>query len=121
MGIYQSSGRTRDPLGVVCVLVGGIGAAASAVLWAYQYDPGGLLVRSVASRLGPGLGLGDGLILFAAICGIFAVALAIAGSVGGSTKGASVVAIVLGVTALSYPTLTWLRVFTRPLLHHSLP
>jgi hypothetical protein len=120
MGIYQSSGRTRDPLGVVCVLVGAIGAAASAVLWAYQYGPGGLLIRSVASKLGPGLGLGDGLILFAAVCGIFAVGMAIAGSIGGSTRGASVVAIVLGVLALSYPTLTWLQVITRP-LHHSLP
>jgi hypothetical protein len=120
MGLYQSSGRTRDPLSVVCVLVGAIGAASSTILWAYQYDPGGALVRSFASRLGPGLGLGDGLILFAAICGVFAVAMAIAGSLGGSTRGASVVAIVLGVLALSYPVLTWLRVFTRPLMHHSL-
>jgi hypothetical protein len=101
--------------------MGLIGAACSAVLWAYQYDPGGPLVRSVASRLGPGLGLGDGLVLFAAICGLFAVVLAIAGSAGGRTRGASVVAIVLGVLALSYPILIWLRVFTRPLLHRSLP
>jgi hypothetical protein len=120
MGIYQSSGRTRNPLGVVSVIVGIGGAAASAVLWAYQYDPGGALVRSLASRLGPGLVLGDRLVFFAAICGIFAVTMAIAGSMGGSSRGSAVVAIVLGVMALSYPALTWLQVFTRPLLHHNL-
>ncbi len=120
MGIYQSSGRTRNPLGVVSVVVGIIGAAASAVLWAYQYDPRGSLVRSFASRFGPGLLLGDRLVFFAAICGAFAVIMAIAGSMGGSSRGSAVVSIVLGVMALSYPALTWLQVFTRPLLHHTL-
>ena len=120
MGIYQSSGRTRNPLGVVSVIVGIVGAAASAVLWAYQYDPRGALVRSFASRLGPGLVLGDRLVFFAAICGVFAVSMAIAGSMGGSSRGSAVISIVLGVMALSYPALTWLQVFTRPLLHHTL-
>ena len=63
MGIYQSSGRTRNPLGVVSVVMGVVGAAASVILWAYQYDPSGPLVRSVASRLGPGLASGDALVL----------------------------------------------------------
>jgi hypothetical protein len=121
MGIYQSSGRTRNPVGIVSVIVGIGGAVASAVLWAYQYDPRGALVRSVASRLGPGLVLGDRLLFFAAICGALAVIMAIAGSMGGSSRGSAVVAIVLGVMALSYPVLTWLQVYTRPLLHHTLP
>jgi hypothetical protein len=120
MGIYQSSGRTRNPLGVVSVIVGIVGAAASVVLWAYQYDPQGALVRSFAYRLGPGLVLGDRLVVVAAICGAFAVFTAIAGSMGGSSRGSAVVSIVLGVIALSYPALTWLQVFTRPLLHHTL-
>jgi len=121
MGIYQSSGRTRNPLGAVSVCVGAVGALASAILWAYQFDPNGPLVRSVAERLGPGLATGDALVLFAAIFGGLAVVSGIATSMGGSTKGSSVFAIVLGVFALSYPVLTWLQVFTRPLLHHSLP
>jgi hypothetical protein len=121
MGIYQSSGHTRNPLGAVSLLVGIVGAFASAILWAYQYDPDGPLVRSVASRLGPGLASGDALVLFAAVFGAFAVMSAIAVSVGGSTKASSVVAIVLGVFALSYPVLSWFKVFTRPLLHHTLP
>ncbi|MGZ5301737.1 MAG: hypothetical protein ACXWEJ_07930 [Actinomycetota bacterium] len=121
MGIYQSSGRTRNPLGVVSVFVGIVGAAASVLLWAYRYDPEGSLVRSIASRLGPGFAFGDTLVLFAAIFGALAVISAIAVSVGGSTRASSVVATVLGVVALSYPVLIWFKVFTRPLIRHALP
>ncbi|MGZ5298798.1 MAG: hypothetical protein ACXWDU_03900 [Actinomycetota bacterium] len=121
MGIYQSSGRTRNPLGVVSVFVGIVGAAASVLLWAYRYDPEGPLVRSIASRLGPGFAFGDTLVLFAAIFGALAVISAIAVSVGGSTRASSVVATVLGVVALSYPVLIWFKVFTRPLIRHALP
>jgi hypothetical protein len=120
MGIYQSSGRTRNPLGAVSVFVGVVGAVASAVLWANQYDPGSPLVRSFYSTLGPGLASGDALMLFAAIFGGLAVISAIAVSVGGSTRASSVVAIVLGVVALSYPVLGWFKVVTRP-LRHALP
>jgi hypothetical protein len=121
MGIYQSSGRTRNPLGVVSVFVGVVGAVASIVLWAYQFDPGGPLVRSFASKLGPGLASGDALVLFAAVFGGLAVISAIAVSVGGSTRASSVLAVVLGVVALSYPVLSWFKVFTRPLLRNALP
>ena len=117
MGIYQSSGHTRNPLGTVSVVVGVVGALASAVLWAYHYDPGGPFVRSIASKLGPGLALGDGIVLLAAICGGLAIAMAIAGSIGGSTKGSSAIAIVFGVIALSYPVLSWLKVLSRPVLN----
>lgn len=120
MGIYQSSGRTRNPLGALAVVVGVVGAGASVILWAYQYDPGGVLVRSVASKLGPGLLLGDSLVLFAAIFGTIAVVSAVALSVGGSTRATSVLAIILGVVALSYPVLQWFDVFTRPLLRNRL-
>lgn len=121
MGIYQSSGRTRNPLGAVSVFVGIVGAIASVILWAYQFDPNGPLVRSLAERLGPGLASGDALVVFAAIFGALAVISAIAVSVGGTTRASSVVAVVLGVIALSYPVLSWFKVFTRPLLRHTLP
>jgi hypothetical protein len=121
MGIYQSSGRTRNPLGAVSVFAGIVGAMASVVLWAYQYDPEGALVRSFTSKLGPGLASGDALVLFAAVFGGLAVVSAIAVSVGGSTRASSVFAIVLGVVALSYPVLSWFKVFTRPLLRHAMP
>jgi hypothetical protein len=121
MGIYQSSGHTRNPLGVVSVSVGIVGAAASAILWAYQYDPNGPLVRSLAERLGPGLASGDALVLFAAIFGTFAVVSAIALSVGGSARASTFVAVAIGVFALSYPVLSWLKGLTRPLLRHGLP
>jgi hypothetical protein len=120
MGIYQSSGHTRNPLGSVAVLVGAVGALASVTLWAYQYDPHGPLVRSIASSLGPGFAFGDTLVVFAAVFGALAVISAIALSIGGTTRASSVVATLLGVIALSYPLLTWFRVFTRPLFKHAL-
>jgi len=120
VGIYQSSGRTHDPLGAIAIVVGIVGAGASVILWAYQFDPRGALVRSVASKLGPGFVLGDTLVLFAAIFGTIAVVSAIALSVGGNTRATSVLAIVLGVIALSYPVLQWFKVFTRPLLRNGL-
>ena len=116
MGIYQSSGHTRNPLGVVSVFVGIVGALISGVLWAYHFDPNGPFVQSIASKLGPGLAFGDGMVILAAICGGLAIAMAIAGSVGGSTKGSSAIAIVFGVIALSYPVLSWLRLLSRPVL-----
>lgn len=118
MGIYQSSGRSTNPLGFFSVLIGAFGAGASVVLWAYQYDPHGALVSSIASKLGPGFALGDGLVLTALICGLFTVGLAIVGALGGSLKGSAVVSIVLGVVALSYPVLTKLDVVARPLVRH---
>jgi hypothetical protein len=121
MGIYESSGHTQNPLGALSVFAGIVGAVASVILWAYQLDPDGPLVRSFASKLGPGLGSGDALVLFAAVFGAIAVISAIAVSVGGSTRGSSVAAIVLGVVALSYPLLTWFKVFTRPFLQHGMP
>jgi len=118
MGIYQSSGRAANPLGVVSVLVGAVGAVVSVVLWAYQYDPRGAFVRSISAKLGPGLALGDGLVTTALVCGAASVAMAIAGSLGGRLRGSAIMAIVLGVIALSYPILTKLDIVTRPLIHH---
>jgi hypothetical protein len=57
------------------------------------------------------------MMLVAAICGGLAIAMAITGSVGGSTKGSSAIAIVFGVIALSYPVLSWFKVLSRPVLH----
>ncbi len=117
MGIYQSSGRTRNPLGAISVMVGMVGAARRDPV-GVPVRPDGALVRSVASssvrdwsgrRAGPvrrGLRHHRG-------------GLGVALSVGGNA-GVSVVAIVLGVIALSYPVLQWFKVVTRPLLRNGL-
>jgi len=102
MGIYQSSGRAANPLGVVSILIGAVGAIAS----------------SVSARMGSAFVSGDGLMTTALVCGAAAVAMAIAGSLGGRLRGSAVVSIVLGVLALSYPILTKLDIVTRPLIHH---
>ena len=86
-----------------------------------QYDPSGALVRSVASKLGPGLVLGDALVLFAAVFGTLAVVSADRRCRWVGARGRPrFVAIVLGVIALSYPVLQWFKVFTRPLLRTGL-
>ena len=122
MGIYQSSGRTRNPLGVVSVVVGIVGAAASIILWAYQYDPD-RSARSVG-RVEAG------------------ARPRVRGRTGAVRRGLRGVRGHLGdrgvdgwepardppsspsssaSIALSYPVLSWFKVFTRPLLRHNLP
>lgn len=117
MGIYQSSGRTQNPLGFVSVVLGAAGALASVVLWVYQYDPRSSLVNAIAARLGPGLVLGDGLVTVSLVSGALAMGLAVVGSLGGRLRSSAVITMVLGVIALSYPLLSKLQVVTRPLVH----
>ena len=73
MGIYQSSGRTRNPLGALAVADGDARRRRVGGPVGLPVDPSGALVRSVASKLGPGFVLGDTLVLFATIFGIIAV------------------------------------------------
>lgn len=115
MGIYGSSGRTHNPLAVLALLVGVVGAACSLVLWLFQANPDGELIGTIASRLGAGALVGDRLLVIALVCGGVAVGLAIVGSLGGRMGGSGVVAVVLGAIALSFPILSSLDVITRPL------
>jgi hypothetical protein len=115
MGIYQSSGQTRDPLGIVALGVGALAAACAVVMWAYQVDPHGALVRSVSARLGAGALLGDRLVMVALVGGGIAVALGVIASLGGRAKGTAVAALVLGAIGLSYPILASLDLIRRPL------
>lgn len=115
MGIYESSGRTHDPLGIVALGAGAVSAASGLIMWAYQLDPNGALVRSVSARLGAGALLGDRLVMIDLIAGAAAVGLAVIASMGGRAKGTAVAALVLGVIGLSYPILSSLDVIRRPL------
>jgi hypothetical protein len=59
--------------------------------------------------------LSSQLVLLAAVLGVMAVVSGILSSLGGRAGGAVIVALVLGVVALSYPVLSWLNVVTGPL------
>jgi hypothetical protein len=115
MGIYDSSGQTRDPLGIVALGVGAIAAGCAIVMWAYQADPNSALVRSVSERLGAGALLGDRLVTVSLVAGALAVGLGVIASIGGRAKGTAVAALVLGAIGLSYPVLTSLDLIRRPL------
>jgi hypothetical protein len=115
MGIYGSSGRTHNPLAVLALGVGAIGATCSLILWVYQANPDGDLIRTISDRLGSGALLGDRMTVIALVCGGIAVALAIVGSLGGRMGGSGVVAVLLGAIALSFPILSSVDVISRPL------
>lgn len=121
MGIYASSGRSRNPFGFLATLIGLVGAASSLVLWTYQLNPTSGLIRSFAARLGPGGLLGDRLSLVAVVCGALAIAVAIVFAMGGKMRASTGAAIALGVLALSYPALSALKVIARPFSHGSIP
>ena len=121
MGIYESSGHTRNPVGVIAVLVGLVAAASGLALWGYQYAPDSALIASIAGHLGAGSLLGDRLVTVAGIGGAIACGLAVITSLTGTGKASVVVALVLGVIGASFPVLSSLDVITRPLAHRLTP
>ena len=115
MRIYQSSGQTRDPLGILALGVGAVAATCGLVMWAFQLDPNGALVRTISARLAAGGLLGDRLELISLIAGAVAIGLGVIASLGGRARGSAVGALVLGVIGVSYPLLSSLDLITRPL------
>ena len=114
-GIFSSSGRHGDPLGVVAAVVGIGGAASSALLWVYQINPDSTILGKYSAQMASGGRLSSQLVLLAAVLGVMAVISGILSSLGGRAGGAVILALVLGVVALSYPVLSWLNVVTGPL------
>jgi hypothetical protein len=108
--IYGSSGSKANPLTIIAVLVGLVGAACSAILWLHRISPNSRFLVSVTSRLTSSSVLGDRLEMVALVAGIVAIAIGLLSVIGGSKAGAGVVvAVVLGVGAVSYPVLVSLN------------
>jgi hypothetical protein len=114
-GIFGSSGRHGDPLGVIAALVGVAGAACSALMWIYQINPDSTFLGSYSAQMTNGGRLGSQLVLLAAVFGLMAIIAGILSSLGGRAGASVVIALVLGVVALSYPVLSWLNVVSGPL------
>ena len=114
--VFGSSGKRSNPAGVVGILAGVAGAAASAVLWIYRLHPESTLLGSYSSDLATGGTLSRQLVILAAVLGVMAILASIAASTGGS-GGAYFIGLVLGLAALSYPVLTWLNIVSSPLRH----
>ena len=108
--IYGSSGSKANPMTFVAVLVGLAGAACSAILWLHRISPDSNFIGSVTSRLTSSAVLGDRLEVVALAAGIIAIFIGLLSAVGGSKGGTGVVvAVVLGLGALSYPVLVSLN------------
>lgn len=105
-GIFGSSGKSANPLGTIGVLTGALGAAFSVILWYHQYNPDTTILGSYSQQILGNGQVADQIRLLAAIFGLMAIIAAIAGGLGGSGGGATVLALLLGVAALSFPILT---------------
>ena len=112
-GIYGSSGKTANPAGTIGVLVGVIGAAFSAILWFYHFNPTSTLLGSYSAELAAGGQLADQLRLLALVLGGIAVVLGIVAGLGGRGGSTGVIAILMGIVALSYPILSGVNMISR--------
>ena len=109
-GIFGSSGTKANPMTVVGVVVGLVGAGCSAILWLHRISPDSRFIVSVTSRLTSNSVLGDRLEVVALAAGIIAILIGVVSAIGGRKAGSGVVvAVVLGLGALSYPVLVSLN------------
>jgi hypothetical protein len=114
MGVFESSGRVSNPLANMGVIVGLVGATLSVILWIHHYQPDMQIIGHYTDDLNGDLG--DQANTLAAVLGAMAVISAIGASLGaGSDRrgGPTVMALILGIVALSYPVLIALNVVTR--------
>jgi hypothetical protein len=114
-GVFKSSGKRSNPLGVVSIVSGLIAALTSAVLWIYHVAPGSQLMGSYSAEIAAGGQLAEQLTALAAVLGLMAVLASIATSSSGEGGGSYFMGLVLGLAGLSYPLLTWLDVVSGPL------
>lgn len=112
--VFGSSGKRSNPIGFVSIFAGLCGAACSAVLWIYRIHPESRLLGSFSAEVASGGTLARQLATLAAVLGVMAILAAITATSGGS-GGSYFVGLVLGLAALSYPVLTWLKVVSGPL------
>ena len=114
-GVFGSSGRHSNPMGVVSIVTGLAGALASAVLWIYRIQPNSQILGKYASEVAHGGPLAEQLGALAAVLGVMAVLSSIMTSSSGEGGGGYFIGLILGLVALSYPLLTWLNIISGPL------
>jgi len=110
-GMFGSSGKTSNPLGVVGAVVGAIGAGFSILLWLYHFNPDATILGS--AQMIHGGQLADQLGTLAIVFGAIAVVLGIVGGLGGRGAASTILSIILGIVALSYPVLNALHLIER--------
>jgi hypothetical protein len=114
-GVFRSSGKRTNPLGVMSVLCGLAAALTSAVLWIYRIEPGSRILGQYSGEMAAGGQLAEQLTALAGILGLMAVLSSIMTSSSGEGGGGYFMGLVLGLAGLSYPVLSWLNVVSGPL------
>lgn len=114
-GVFRSSGKRSNPLGVVAVVSGLAAALASAVLWIYRVEPTSRILGQYSAEVAAGGQLAEQLAALAAVLGLMAILGAIMTSSSGDAGGGYFIGLVLGLFGLSYPVLSWLNVISGPL------
>ena len=123
MSTWGTYGRVSHggALGLVAVVGGLLGSFSSFVLWVYQAHPNSTLFKWVSEDFGVSSSSRDALLLMAAILGGLALLIAIVTAFGSRPHGASIiVALVLGVFALSYPFAYFASFVLQPITHSPL-
>jgi hypothetical protein len=107
--MFGSSGKVSNPLGTVGALVGAIGGGFSVILWIYHFTPDSTLLGKYSGQMGPGGSLPDQLAALALLFGAIAIVLGIVGGLGGRGGASTILSILLGIVAVSYPVLNGLH------------
>jgi hypothetical protein len=114
-GVFGSSGRHANPMGVVSIVSGLAGALTSAILWIYRVHPESQILGKYSADVAHGGQLGEQLVVLAAVLWLIVVLSSIMTSSAGQGGGGYFIGLVLGLFALSYPLLTWLNILSGPL------
>lgn len=107
--------KPSNGLGIVAVLSGVMGATVTALLWLYQQRPFSSLLGDYGFEITHGGPMRENLIMLAGLLGAVAVIAAVLSWIGGTANPSSVVAVLTGAFALTYPVLVWLDVMQVPL------
>jgi len=114
-GVFRSSGKRSNPLGIVSVVTGIAAALAGGVLWIYRVAPDSQILGKYSAEVASGGPLARQLTALAAVLGLMAVLSSIMTSSSGEGGGSYFIGLVLGLAGLSYPVLSWLNVLSGPL------
>jgi hypothetical protein len=116
---FRSHPRTSDPLAVIAVVAGTVGALCSGLLWLYQLQPGSSLMGAYAYELAHGGPLRTNLVTLALVLGGAAIVASLLGLLGTHRVRRVVVGgMLLGAIALSYPVCAMLNLVDAPLSFH---
>lgn len=116
---FRSHPRTSDPLAVIAVVTGTVGALCSGLLWLYQLHPESSLLGSYSYEMAQGGPLRTNILNLAMILGAAAIVASLLGLLGTRrVRGVVTGGVLLGAFALSYPVCAMLNLVDAPFKFH---